>query len=61
LVPADIIPIPPGEQQQNQGEAQIELPLSTSQIPTEQEILADFDEDDMMNVPSKIITSIFLR
>jgi len=55
LVRVEITPDPPIEQKQNQGEAGIELPLSTLHIPSAQEILADFDEDDIMKSPGEII------
>jgi hypothetical protein len=52
-VPADIIPSPLVEQQQNQGEMRSELLRSTAQIPTALEILEDLNEDDIMNLPSE--------
>jgi hypothetical protein len=54
LVPAEIIPSPTVEQQPNQTEPDIELPLSLPQRPTDVDILQDLEEDDIMTVPSEI-------
>jgi len=54
LVPAEIIPSPTVEQQPNQTESNIELPLSLPQRPTDVDILQDLKEDDIMNFPGEV-------
>ncbi|CAF0777831.1 unnamed protein product [Rotaria sordida] len=52
LVPAEIIPSLPAEQQQNQAEVTLVLPsLNVSKTPSAQEIVDDQDENDTMHLP----------
>jgi len=54
LVPAEIIPSPTVEQQPDQTEPNIELPLRLPQRPTDVDILQDLEEDDSMTFPGEV-------
>jgi len=54
LVPVEIIPCPTVEQQQNQIDPNVALPLSLPPRPTAVDILQDLGEEDIMTFPSEI-------
>ena len=55
LIRNDLISYQTASLEPEQAPVQAALPLNTSEIPTVQEILDDFNEDDIMHLPSEFL------